>query len=187
MSLARGLQFKGDEGGGQPNDMGISTMGDVILAGIAAALTVLLLIVRALRGSALVPGDAAASNAVAFGPRYPTEEISRDTAASSQRDIFMAAEQRWYGGKNCGLCSKPPLDVTHAPLHPALLKPVGNAASESNFPPDELPYRLASYVPLCWDCFESLTFVCKTGPPAERLQPRTPAATIPHPARAAGR
>lgn len=168
--------------------MGISPMGNVILAGIAAALTVLLLIVRGLRRSALFPDDAAVSNAAAFGPRYPTEEISRDVAASSsQKDLFMAAEQRWYGGKNCGLYWKTPLDVTHTPQHPALLRPVGKAASESSFPPDELPYGLASYVPRCWDCFESLTFVCKTGPPDERLQPLTPAATIPHPARAAGR
>jgi hypothetical protein len=168
--------------------MDMSTMGNVILAGIAAALTVLLFIVRALRRSTLVPDDAVLSDAAAFRPRCPTEAIPRDTPArSGQRDLFIAAEQRWYGGKNCGLYRKPrPNDLAHTHQHPALLKPVGNAASESSFPPDELPYRLASYVPLCWDCFESLAFACTAGPPADRLQQRTPAATIPHPARAAG-
>jgi hypothetical protein len=163
-------------------------MGDVILAMLAAVLLVLLLVVRALRWSALVPEDAAASNAAAFAPRYPAEVIPRDIAASSsQRNRSIAREQCWYGGKDCGLYWKPVHDLAHADQHQALLNPVGNVASESSFPPDELPYRLASYVPRCWDCFESLTFVCKTDPPDERLQQLTPAATIPHPARAAGR
>ena len=163
-------------------------MGDVILAMLAAVLLVLLLVVRALRRSALVLDDAAASNAAAFAPRYPTEVRPRDIAASSsQRNRSIATEQRWYGGKNCGLYWKPVHDLVHADQHQALLNPVGNVASGSSFRPEEVPHRMANYVPLCWDCFESLAFACKTGPPAERLQPRTPAATIPHPAQAAGR
>jgi hypothetical protein len=162
-------------------------MGDVILAMLAAVLLVLLLVVRALRRSASVPDDAAASSAAAFGPRYPAEVIPRDIAASSsRRNRSIARGQCRYGGKNCGLYWKPVHDSAHADQHQALLHPVGKVGSGSNRP-EKVSHRMANYVPLCWDCFESLTFVCKTGPPAERLQPRTPAATMPHPARAAGR
>ena len=163
-------------------------MGDIILAMFAAVLLVLLLVVRALRRSALVLDDAAASNAAAFAPRYPTEVRPRDIAASSsQRNRSIATEQCSYGGKDCGLYWKPVHDLAHADQHQALLNPVGNVASGSSFRPEEVPHWMANYVPLCWDCFESLTFVCKNGPPAERLQQRIPAATMPHPARAAGR
>jgi hypothetical protein len=163
-------------------------MGDIILAMFAAVLLVLLLVVRVLRRSALVPDDAAASNAAAFAPRYPTEVRPRDIAASSsQRNRSIAREQCRYGGKDCGLYWKPVHDLAQADQHQALLNPVGNVASGSSFRPEEVPHRMANYVPLCWDCFESLTFVCKTGPPDDRLQQLTPAATIPHPARAAGR
>ena len=163
-------------------------MGDVILAMLAAVLLVLLLAVRALRRSALVPDDAAVSNAAVFAPRYPAEVIPRNIAASSsQRTRSIAREQCWYGGKDCGLYWKPVHDLAQADQHQALLNPVGNVASGSSFRPEEVPPRMANSVPRCWDCFESLTFACKTGPPAERLQQRTPAATMPHPARAAGR
>ena len=163
-------------------------MGDIILAMFAAVLLVLLLVVRALRRWALVPDDSAASNAAPFGPRYPTEVIPRDIAASSsQRTRSIAREQCWYGGKDCGLYWKPVHDLAQADQHQALLNPVGNVASGSSFRPEEVPHRMANSVPLCWDCFESLAFACKTGLPAGRLQQRTPAATIPHPARAAGR
>jgi hypothetical protein len=163
-------------------------MGDVILAMLAAVLLALLLDVRALRRNALVPDDAAASNAAAFAPRYPAEVIPRDIgASSSRRNRSIARGQCRYGGKNCGLYWKPVHDLVHADQHQALLNPVGNVASGSSFRPEEVPHRMANSVPLCWDCFESLAFACKTGLPAGRLQQRTPAATIPHPARAAGR
>jgi hypothetical protein len=160
-------------------------MGDIILAMFAAVLLVLLLVVRALRRCALVPDDAAASNAAAFAPRYPTEVIPRDIAApSSQRNRAIAREQCWYGGKNCGLYWKPVHDLVHADQHQALLNPVGNVASGSNRP-EEVPHRMANSIPLCWDCFESLTFACKTGSPE-----RAVAATVPgghNPASRAGR
>jgi len=162
-------------------------MGDIVLAMLAAVLSVLLLVVRALRRCALVPDDAAASNAGALAPRYPTEVIPRDIAASSsQRNRSIAREQWWYGGKDCGLYWKPVHDLAQADQHQALLNPVGNVASGSNRP-EEVPHRMANSVPLCWDCFESLAFVCKTGSPERAVATTDPAATIPHPARAAGR
>ena len=150
-------------------------MGDIILAMLAAVLLVLLLVVRALRRSASVPDDDAASNAAAFAPRYPAEVIPRDIAASSsRRNRSIARGQCRYGGKNCGLYWKPVHDLAHADQPQALLNPVGKVASGSSFRPEEVSHRMANYVPLCWDCFESLTFVCKTGPPERAVATTNP-------------
>jgi hypothetical protein len=58
----------------------------------------------------------------------------------------------WYRGQSCVLCSKP-LDEIHSWQHkPALMSPERVTYEWVNIPPEELPLRLSTHLPVCWDC-----------------------------------
>jgi hypothetical protein len=60
--------------------------------------------------------------------------------------------REWYAGKICTLCGKPFGEMHTWEHKPALMSPERVTSEWVDVPVEELPERLATHLPICWDC-----------------------------------
>ena len=58
----------------------------------------------------------------------------------------------WYEDKSCALCGKPFGQIATWEHKPALMRPDRVTMEWSEIPVVELPERMATHLPVCWDC-----------------------------------
>jgi len=83
------------------------------------------------------------------------QECLAQIEASPEGCLITNIIRKWYAGKHCCYCQAP-VDPTNWSGHaPALTKPGGRPVLWSSFKSEALPQILASYEPVCWNCYVS--------------------------------
>src|SRR5512143_3511167 len=82
---------------------------------------------------------------------------------------------RFYEGKSCAICGKRFATAGFGEHRPALLSPERVTTQWYEIPIEELPERLATHRPVCWDCHVVETLV-RTHPELVTVRPPRPAA-----------
>ena len=80
------------------------------------------------------------------------QECLKEIEGAPDGCLVKSLVTRFYEGKACAVCGKPFTTASLGDHRPALLSPERVTTQWQEIPVEELPERLATHRPVCWDC-----------------------------------
>lgn len=101
------------------------------------------------------------------------QECLRQIESAPDGCLVKSLVTRFYAGKACAVCGKPFTAASLGDHRPALLSPERVTTQWHEIPVEELPERLATHRPVCWDCHVVET-LARTHPDLVTVRPPRP-------------
>ena len=89
------------------------------------------------------------------------QQCLREIAAAPDECLVRNIVAQWYAGKDCAYCGKPIKALWVAGNQPALMGPDGKTMEWPRVAADKIPEVLKTYLPVCWPCHLTNTFVAQ--------------------------